>query len=68
MSSPRLKIGQRGYAYVVDGKGKLIAHPDISLVLRDTDCEAAPGRRRRWARPKTPAARGVAQNSAGTRC
>ena len=33
----RLKIGQGGYAYVVDGKGKLIAHPDISLVLRDTD-------------------------------
>ena len=33
----RLRIGQGGYAYVVDGKGKLIAHPDISLVLRDTD-------------------------------
>ena len=32
-----LKIGQGGYAYVVDGSGKLIAHPDISLVLRDTD-------------------------------
>src|SRR5437762_6247142 len=32
-----LKIGQGGYAYVVDGRGRLIAHPDISLVLRDTD-------------------------------
>src|SRR5262249_48229421 len=32
-----LKIGQQGYAYVVDGRGRLIAHPDISLVLRDTD-------------------------------
>ncbi|HWE79142.1 MAG TPA: PAS-domain containing protein, partial [Pseudolabrys sp.] len=32
-----LKVGQSGYAYVVDGRGKLIAHPDISLVLRDTD-------------------------------
>jgi signal transduction histidine kinase len=32
-----LKIGQGGYAYVVDQRGKLIAHPDISLVLRDTD-------------------------------
>jgi signal transduction histidine kinase len=32
-----MKIGQDGYAYVVDGRGKLIAHPDISLVLRDTD-------------------------------
>jgi signal transduction histidine kinase/CheY-like chemotaxis protein len=33
----RLKIGQGGYAYVVDERGKLIAHPDISLVLRRTD-------------------------------
>src|SRR4029077_7810127 len=32
-----LKIGQGGYAYVVDGRGRLIAHPDISLVLRATD-------------------------------
>ena len=37
-----LKIGQGGYAYVVDGKGKLIAHPDISLVLRDTDYSHLP--------------------------
>src|SRR5436189_875516 len=35
-----LKIGQGGYAYVVDGRGRLIAHPDISLVLRDTDLSA----------------------------
>jgi signal transduction histidine kinase len=33
----RLKIGSGGYAYVVDNRGRLIAHPDISLVLRDTD-------------------------------
>ncbi|HEY1799158.1 MAG TPA: GAF domain-containing protein [Stellaceae bacterium] len=32
-----LKIGEGGYAYVVDQRGKLLAHPDISLVLRDTD-------------------------------
>jgi GAF domain-containing protein/nitrogen-specific signal transduction histidine kinase/HAMP domain-containing protein len=31
-----LRIGQSGYAYVVDRQGKLIAHPDMSLVLRDT--------------------------------
>jgi GAF domain-containing protein/two-component sensor histidine kinase len=37
-----LKIGQGGYAYVVDGHGKLLAHPDISLVLRDTDLAALP--------------------------
>ncbi len=37
-----LKIGQGGYAYVVDGRGRLIAHPDISLVLRDTDLAKLP--------------------------
>jgi two-component system NtrC family sensor kinase len=37
-----LKIGQGGYAYVVDRRGKLIAHPDISLVLRDTDLSQLP--------------------------
>jgi GAF domain-containing protein/anti-sigma regulatory factor (Ser/Thr protein kinase) len=37
-----LKIGEQGYAYVVDGRGKLIAHPDISLVLRDTDLSTLP--------------------------
>jgi GAF domain-containing protein/HAMP domain-containing protein/anti-sigma regulatory factor (Ser/Thr protein kinase) len=37
-----LKIGQGGYAYVVDGRGRLVAHPDISLVLRDTDLASLP--------------------------
>src|ERR1700722_4253386 len=37
-----LKIGQGGYAYVVDRDGRLIAHPDISLVLRNTDLAALP--------------------------
>ena len=37
-----LKIGQGGYAYVVDERGRLIAHPDISLVLRDTDLSKLP--------------------------
>ncbi|HEY4472768.1 MAG TPA: cache domain-containing protein, partial [Stellaceae bacterium] len=37
-----LKIGQGGYAYVVDQRGRLIAHPDISLVLRDTDLSKLP--------------------------
>lgn len=32
-----LRIGHEGLAYVVDGGGRLIAHPDISLVLRNTD-------------------------------
>ncbi len=33
----QIKVGQRGYAFVVDATGRLIAHPDISLVLRNTD-------------------------------
>jgi GAF domain-containing protein/HAMP domain-containing protein len=37
-----MKIGQNGYAYVIDRNGRLIAHPDISLVLRDTDLTGLP--------------------------
>jgi signal transduction histidine kinase len=33
----QIKVGDRGDAYLVDGQGRLIAHPDISLVLRNTD-------------------------------
>src|SRR5919112_1809685 len=32
-----IKIGQTGYAFVLDDQGRLIAHPDISLVLRGAD-------------------------------
>jgi signal transduction histidine kinase/CheY-like chemotaxis protein len=33
----QIGVGQKGRAYVVDTSGRLIAHPDISLVLRNTD-------------------------------
>ena len=33
----QMKVGERGRAYLVDAEGRLIAHPDISLVLRKTD-------------------------------
>jgi signal transduction histidine kinase len=33
----QIKVGDRGQAYVIDDVGRLIAHPDISLVLRNTD-------------------------------
>ena len=33
----KIKVGEHGQAYVVDARGRLIAHPDISLVLRNTD-------------------------------
>ena len=33
----KIKFAGHGHAYVVDSAGRLIAHPDISLVLRNTD-------------------------------
>ena len=33
----RIRVGQKGKAYVVDGSGFLVADPDIGLVLRKTD-------------------------------
>src|SRR5271167_1709594 len=33
----QIKVGERGKAYVVDARSRLIAYPDISLVLRNTD-------------------------------
>ena len=38
----RIRIGQKGLAYVVDNKGYLVAHPDISLVLRKVDLSNLP--------------------------
>jgi adenylate cyclase len=32
-----IHIGETGGAFVLDGVGRLVAHPDISLVLRGTD-------------------------------
>ena len=37
-----IRVGDKGFAFVVDGKGRLIAHPDLSLVLRDTDFSRLP--------------------------
>jgi signal transduction histidine kinase len=38
----QIKVGQHGHAYVVGADGRLIAHPDISLVLRNTDMSGLP--------------------------
>ena len=38
----RIHIGQQGLAYVVGADGILIAHPDISLVLKKTDLSVLP--------------------------
>jgi len=36
----QIKIGQKGLAYAVDGRGRLIAHPDISQVLQQRNLSA----------------------------
>jgi diguanylate cyclase (GGDEF)-like protein len=38
----RIKVGESGYAYAVDSSGRLIAHPNIGLVLKDTSFAALP--------------------------
>ncbi len=38
----RTRIGQEGIAYVVDEKGFLVAHPDISLVLKKVNLSQLP--------------------------
>jgi signal transduction histidine kinase/CheY-like chemotaxis protein len=38
----QIKIGKTGYAYAVDARGHLVAHPDISLVLQKRDLSAMP--------------------------
>jgi signal transduction histidine kinase len=38
----QIAVGLRGKAFVVDARGRLIAHPDISLVLRNTDLSGLP--------------------------
>ena len=38
----RIRIGDKGKAYVVDGNGFLVADPDIGLVLRKTDLSHLP--------------------------
>jgi signal transduction histidine kinase/CheY-like chemotaxis protein len=38
----RLKFETSGYVYVVDGNGRLVAHPDISMVLRQLNLSDMP--------------------------
>ncbi len=49
----RTKIGQQGYAYIVDPNGNLVAHPDISLVLQKKDLSILPQVRAARTNPQT---------------
>ena len=50
----QIKIGKAGQAYVVDSRGQLIAHPDISLVLQKTDLSSLAQIRAALAGPPQP--------------
>jgi HAMP domain-containing protein len=52
----QIKIGRAGKAFVVDGQGALIAHPDISLVLQKTTLGSLDQVRAALSAPPTPGA------------
>ena len=63
----RVRIGKTGLAYVVDGKGTLISHPDISLVLGRAEMSTLPQVRQVLAAAAEPAGyvEGEARDHAG---
>lgn len=42
----QIRVGDTGYAYVVDAAGRLVSHPELSLVLQMTDLSSLPQVRR----------------------
>ncbi len=58
----QIQVGATGYVYVVDPRGMLVAHPDVSLVLQRRDLSALP---QISAARAAPAAREAATETAG---
>ncbi|HEX6792266.1 MAG TPA: GAF domain-containing protein [Casimicrobiaceae bacterium] len=63
----RIRIGDKGKAYVVDDQGYLVADPDIGLVLRKTNLAALPHVRAAATRRADDDAATVSTNLAGIR-
>lgn len=61
----QIKVGNNGGAYVVNAAGHLIAHPDISLVLRNTDWSALPQVRAALTGASAAPAEAVAKDARG---
>ena len=63
-----IHVGRGGYAYVVDSRGRLFAHPDVGLVRQNRDLSALPqvrdARAERPAPPEGP--RGARSTPAAT--
>ena len=64
----RIKIGEKGKAYVVDDNGFLVADPDIGLVLRKTNLSQLPHVKAALGKQNRDEPAMVSDDLAGTRC
>lgn len=62
----RIRVGRTGEAFVLDQPGRLVAHPDISLVLRADETEQRPLQALRAAILTRPGQAATGQDIAGT--
>jgi adenylate cyclase len=62
----RIRVGRTGEAFVLDQPGRLIAHPDISLVLRADETEQRPLQALRAAILARPGQAATGQDITGT--
>jgi signal transduction histidine kinase len=62
----RIKVGEKGKAYVVDATGHLVADPDIGLVLRKTNLSALEHVKASLARAEDAEPAMLARDRAGT--